>query len=610
MECKQYDDIIFLELPDDKQEEYRKCFTDELGYESLIIDINFFDIYTMKRRSASYKTEYNFEDIFLKSAAIVFSKTEKTPAMTPLEVDSSKMLTTPFARALPTAYIQIKTPISSYEEVFFKCRDNVDGNMTLEEYLKELEKIIKIYEAAISQKLSACKDLLYAIKEQEKDKLQLPYNIADLKRDYEMAQNAYNEDGGKYKNILNTKKQVDTEYVYVIDDKVRLEGELKEAVALLRSLGVKVESADKVKYKPKRFADEKFGKKKKRQSKKRHRKKAAANDDAPTEGGGNDDEEESDDKEGSDDEEEDEDDDEEDNNEDGDGESAPKQNDAVQNKDPEVEKEMSQPASSQTGVMGAIRSAISGTWYVLKVAWYGIKTINYGVRRTWAIACDIKGFLDDKPAQIQLATLLYNELKSKIKEINSEVKTVTGLHNAAQKEYDDSEKQGLNQSTVDTLQKNVDIMFERVRRFEYVRESIVGPKMTTILEDNYNNIMSALNLQSKKELDYVNILAQFPIKFSMENFLRENSSSTLSEEEIGMDSDELLNTAKAQAENLYRRPTVNHIPKMRRQIQVTISSDPMEAVTDCTNQFIIPTFDDYIKAYNIAQVQKWSGLIC
>ena len=66
MECKQYDDIIFLELPDDKQEEYRKCFTDELGYESLIIDINFFDIYTMKRRSASYKTEYNFEDIFLK----------------------------------------------------------------------------------------------------------------------------------------------------------------------------------------------------------------------------------------------------------------------------------------------------------------------------------------------------------------------------------------------------------------------------------------------------------------------------------------------------------------------------------------------------------------
>ena len=50
--------------------------------------------------------------------------------------------------------------------------------------------------------------------------------------------------------------------------------------------------------------------------------------------------------------------------------------------------------------------------------------------------------------------------------------------------------------------------------------------------------------------------------------------------------------------------------KMRRQIQVTISSDPMEAVTDCTNQFIIPTFDDYIKAYNIAQVQKWSGLIC
>jgi hypothetical protein len=375
-------------------------------------------------------------------------------------------------------------------------------------------------------------------------------------------------------------------------------------------LGVKVESADKVKYKPKRFADEKFGKKKKRQSKKRHRKKAAANDDAPTEGGGNDDEEESDDKEGSDDEEEDEDDDEEDNNEDGDGESAPKQNDAVQNKDPEVEKEMSQPASSQTGVMGAIRSAISGTWYVLKVAWYGIKTINYGVRRTWAIACDIKGFLDDKPAQIQLATLLYNELKSKIKEINSEVKTVTGLHKAAQKEYDDSEKQGLNQSTVDTLQKNVDIMFERVRRFEYVRESIVGPKMTTILEDNYNNIMSALNLQSKKELDYVNILAQFPIKFSMENFLRENSSSTLSEEEIGMDSDELLNTAKAQAENLYRRPTVNHIPKMRRQIQVTISSDPMEAVTDCTNQFIIPTFDDYIKAYNIAQVQKWSGLIC
>jgi hypothetical protein len=563
MECKQYDDIIFLELPDDKRDEYRKCFTDELNYEGLLVDINFLDKYAMKRLSASYKTTFNFEDVFLKPAKIAFSKTDTDKSMTPLEVDSSKILTTPLAHGLPTAYIQIRNPINEYEQVFFKCRDSDDGDMTLEEYLKELEKIIKNYEQAITQKLTACKDILYALKEQEKNKLQLPYTIVDLKRDYELAQQAYNEERSTYEDMMNTKKLVDKEYTYVVDDKIRLEGELKEAIALLTSLGVKIEPEKKIKLKPSRIAvgDEKFLK---------------------------------------------------DNDSDVDEETEkrdPAVDEAIQTKDPAIEKDMDKPTESGTGYIGAIRSVLSGTWYVLKIAWYGIKTIHYGVRRTWAIAKDIKGFLQDKPAQIQLATLLYNELKAKIRDIDSDVKMLTNEHAQVQKQMADSEKEGLSLATINTLQRNVDITFERLRRFEYVRESIVSSKMSDMFEDMYNTIMNSLDLTMDKEILYVSILAQFPIRFSMENFLTENISALLSEKEIDLDAEALMNTAKQQAKNLYTKSTQS-MPKMRPKILQSIGANPMNPVRDCTNQIIIPTFDDYLIAYNQAASQKWSGLIC
>ena len=570
MECKQYDDIIFLELPDDKRDEYRKCFTDELNYEGLLIDINFLDKYAMKRQSASYKTTFNFEDVFLKPAKIAFLENDDSKSMTPLEVDSSKVLTTPLAHGLPTAYIQIRNPINGYEQVFFKCRDNDDGDMTLEEYLKELEKIIKAFEQAITQKLSACKDILYALKEQEKNKLQLPYTIVDLKRDYELAQKAYMEENATYQDMLNTKKLVDKEYSYVVDDKVRLEGELKEAIALLTNLGVKIDADKKIKLKPKRVSvgDEKFT-------------KSA-------------DGEESDADEATE-------------------KRDPAVDEAIQKKDPAIEKEMDKPTEVGTGYIGAIRSVLSGTWYVLKIAWYGIKTIHYGVKRTWAIAKDIKGFLQDKPAQIQLATLLYNELKSKLKEIDGDVKMLTNEHAQVQKQMTDSEKEGLSLSTINTLQRNVDITFERLRRFEYVRESIVASKMSDMFEDMYNTIMNSLDLKSDKEIVYVTILAQFPLKFSMENFLTENTSALLSEEEIDLDAEALMNTAKQQAKNLYTKSTQS-TPKMRQRIPKILQSigggDPMNPVTDCTNQLIVPTFDDYLMAYNQAASQKWSGLIC
>ena len=237
MSCRQYDDVIFLELSDNEREDYRKCFTEDISYEGLLVNINFLDIYMSKRLSASFKSEYNFEDTFLKPAQIAFQKSGPQ-IWSPLEVDSSSMLTSPFAHSLPTAYIQINKPISDYEHIFLTCIEKSDGNMSLEEYLKELEKVIASFEEAIAQKIVACKTLIYAIKEEEKNKLNLPYTITDLKTDYDLAQNTYIIEKGKYDDILDTKKQVDKEFSYLVKEKDRLQRELHEATAILKSLGV------------------------------------------------------------------------------------------------------------------------------------------------------------------------------------------------------------------------------------------------------------------------------------------------------------------------------------------------------------------------------------
>jgi hypothetical protein len=520
----------------------------------------------LKRQSASFKSIYNFEDTLLKPAEIAFQK-NNDKSHTPLEVDTSKIVTTPFAHGLRTAYIQIKKPISDYEHVFLKCIEKSDGDMTLEEYLKELEKVIKNYEEAITQKIDACKSLFYAIKEEEKDKLNLPYNITELKTDYELAQTTYKIEQETYGDIRDTKKQIDTEFNYLVIEKERLQKELDEVTAIATGLGIKLfvkkDPAKRVEGVNETEQDEEM--------------EMSAEE-------GTDVEKQAEEK--------------------------------LQNRDPEVENEMEEGESPKqySGVLGVLYNVIYGTWYVLKVAWYGIKTIEYGVRKTWAIASDIKGFLQDKPAQIQLAKLLYKEIMTKMREIDSSIKMLKSEHESYETKITESEKEGLSESTINVLQRNVDITFERLRRFEYVRESSVGPKMTAIFEEIYNTIWLRLQINSTKEQDYILTLIQFPSKFSMENFLKENDSAYLTEEEIGINIPELANMALQQVKMLSRKTTPPSLmPKMRQRINSALyqlDKDPMEPVADCTNQLILPSYDDYIIAYNMAQSKKWSGLIC
>jgi flagellar biosynthesis chaperone FliJ len=520
----------------------------------------------LKRQSASFKSIYNFEDTLLKPAEIAFQK-NNDKSHTPLEVDTSKIVTTPFAHGLRTAYIQIKKPISDYEHVFLNCIEKSDGDMTLEEYLKELEKVIKNYEEAITQKINACKSLFYAIKEEEKDKLNLPYNITELKTDYELAQTTYKIEQETYGDIRDTKKQIDTEFNYLVIEKERLQKELDEVTAIATGLGIKLfvkkDPAKRVEGVNETEHDEEM--------------EMSAEEGTDVEKQGE---------------------------------------EKLQNRDPEVENEMEEGESPKqySGVLGVLYNVIYGTWYVLKVAWYGIKTIEYGVRKTWAIASDIKGFLQDKPAQIQLAKLLYKEIMTKMREIDSSIKMLKSEHESYETKITESEKEGLSESTINVLQRNVDITFERLRRFEYVRESSVGPKMTAIFEEIYNTIWSRLQINSTKEQDYILTLIQFPSKFSMENFLKENDSAYLTEEEIGINIPELANMALQQVKMLSRKTTPPSLmPKMRQRINSALyqlDKDPMEPVADCTNQLILPSYDDYIIAYNMAQSKKWSGLIC
>ena len=203
---------------------------------------------------------------------------------------------------------------------------------------------------------------------------------------------------------------------------------------------------------------------------------------------------------------------------------------------------------------------------------------------------------------------------TKMREIDSSIKMLKSEHESYETKITESEKEGLSESTINVLQRNVDITFERLRRFEYVRESSVGPKMTAIFEEIYNTIWSRLQINSTKEQDYILTLIQFPSKFSMENFLKENDSAYLTEEEIGINIPELANMALQQVKMLSRKTTPPSLmPKMRQRINSALyqlDKDPMEPVADCTNQLILPSYDDYIIAYNMAQSKKWSGLIC
>jgi hypothetical protein len=565
-QCKQYDDVIFFELPEDKQNELKDCYTKDMSYESLVVDINYLDQYTKKRASASFKSNFAYEEALLKAAKPVFPGNGNIldrnfdPKSTPYEVDSSKMEQTPFSHGINPTYVQVADKKKDYEHLFFNCIDKSDGDMTPEKYLEELEAAIKDIEEGIEQKVVFSQNLVQFIKEQEKRKLQLQkplekpsmnnkqnkrifHNIDKLKDDYTRAQEAYNETKAEFIELELNFKKTQTTYNDIVKEKAHYEKELSDAKEILKKLSVNEKGdpvdANGVPIEALPLTNEQTADIDKAQA---GQASASVEKDAERQ----------------------------------------KIREMVQTRDPAISTMMDTGQASQTGVfaMGkmalqAVWLSIKGTWALLKAAWYGVQTLAYGVRNSWSLAMQLKGFLENKPAQVELAVLLYNEVDEKLKDVNAQLQSVEPAYNELKNQIEQKAKEGVNKQALDKQEYNVNIAFERVRRFELRLEVLVMPIMTEILKKLQNDTYESFRITDDRYNRELRLLFQFPTHFSIDNFLTENKSAKLIEKDIDMP----------------QPPSIPEIPA-------------------CSNSFIYPVLHDYVSIINEFDKQSWSELVC
>ena len=254
----------------------------------------------------------------------------------------------------------------------------------------------------------------------------------------------------------------------------------------------------------------------------------------------------------------------------------------VQKRDPAISTMMDSGQPSQTGVLAigklalqAIWLSIKGTWALLKTAWYGVQTLAYGVRNSWSLAMQLKGFMENKPAQVELAVLLYNEVNEKLKDVDTQLHSVEPTYTELKNQIEQKAKEGVNKQTLDKLEYNMNVAFERVRRSELTLEILAMPIMNEILKKRQNDTYESFGITDPKYNRALRLLIQFPTQFSIDNFLTENKSAKLLEKDIDMP-----------------QPTQNpEIPK-------------------CSNNFIYPVLHDYVSIINDIDKESWSELVC
>jgi hypothetical protein len=566
MSCKQYDDVIFFQLPEEEQNKIKDCFTKDLSYESLIVDINYLDQYTKKRASASFKSNFAYEESLLKVAKPVFPGEGNildpnfTPKSTPFEVDSSKMELTPFSHGSNPTYVQVVDKRKDYEHLFFNCIDKGDGDMTPEKYLAELEAVIKDIEEGIAQKVVFSQSLIQFIKEQEKRKLQLRkpidkpsmnnkqnnhvlHNIDKLKDDYTRAREAYNDTKAEFVELEVNFKKTQSTYNDLVKEKTHYEKELSDAKEILKKLNVN-EKGEAVDINGVPLKAPIPTKEQQLDVDKAQAGQASVSAEQDIE--------------------------------------RQKVREMVQQRDPAVFNMMDKGQPSQAGVfaMGKIALQIiwvtlKGTWSLLKASWYGVQTLVYGVRNSWSLAMQLKGFLENKPAQVELAVLLYTEVDEKLKDVDAQLHSVEPTYTELKTQIEQKAKEGVNKQALDKLEYNMNVAFERVRRFELKLELLVMPIMSEILTKHQNDTYESFGINDPKYNRYLRLLMQFPTQFSNDNFLTENKSAKLLEKDIDM-------------------PLPVRIPEIPK----------------CSNNFIYPVLHDYVSIIDGTERGSWSALVC